>query len=71
MDGVKQSTRACVETKEEGFISGLGFGYILYLLKNRIRRMNKMCVFQVAIFFWSVHVAALLLTSVLLAYHVR
>ena len=26
---------------------------------------------QVAIFFWSVHVAALLLTSVLLAYHVR
>ena len=28
-------------------------------------------VFQVAIFFWSVHVAALLLTSVLLAYHVR
>lgn len=28
-------------------------------------------VFQVAIFFWSVHVAALLLTSVLLVYHVR
>ena len=26
---------------------------------------------QVAIFFWSVHVAALLLTSVLLVYHVR
>lgn len=26
---------------------------------------------QVAIFFWSVHVAALLLTTVLLVYHVR